>query len=546
MPKIYLIGLDSDPTFCHFAEFATERGITIEIINLRSIIATGDWQINLPIDDLSWLDDGTTKYKLDPSASYYCRIINLASVQTDLTLAHRWLGLLTGLTAYLEQIPGIVINSPNCRNDNGSKPLHELALQYYGLKVPPSITSSDRSKLTQFTQQYQKAIVKAISGIRADSRLISLKELDNFHSTQGPIHLQQYISGDDVRVHVVGDKYQAELIQCPTVDYRLDSDLAEHFPHHQLPPELAQRLINATKAFGLVFAGWDFKRTPAGEYWCLEANPMPGYDVYDRRCDGKVSELLLELLQLGHKSAPTISANPNPHQLLTTEQCAEIYQKIRSLRQDWIPRGNEDSLFCTLGAAIYLDCGSDADPQNTYWQKASRYNAVLFKNFGWLYSLVKTYLETQLNAPINYRTDAAYPGFHIWLDKGIPTLPLASIHFDLQYQHLTWENLDDLDLSNTFSFTLPIQLPASGGGLNLYDLNYFEYVDICELNQIDWHLTPRFREQSYHAYRIGEIVMHSGHTMHQVAPTSIVRSGDRRVTLQGHGVCVDGTWQIYW
>lgn len=543
MSKIYLIGLDSDRTFCYFANFAASQGINLQVINLRSVINDGDWHINLPQNGNSWLKDATDIYKLDPLASYYCRLINLASVQSDITLAHRWQGLIFALTAYLEQIPGTVINRPNCRSDNNSKPLHELALQYYGLKVAPSITSSDASKLTAFAQQ-QKAIVKPISGIRADSRLVSIAELADFHSTQGPIHLQQFISGDDVRVHIVGEQYQAELIQCPTVDYRLDYESAQHFPNHQIPPDLAQKLIKATKAFGLCFAGWDFKRTAEGEYWCLEANPMPGYDGYDRRCEGQISQLLIELLSVETQAA--IASQFNPHQILTTEQCDQIYQQIASLRQYWLPRGSETSLFCTLGAASYLDCGDYYDAQDTYWQKASRYNPILVEHFSWLYQLVKEYLETQLNAPVNYRSDAAYPGFHLWLAHAIPTLPVASMHFDLQYQYLAWENQEEIDFSNTFSFTLPIQLPASGGGLNLCDLNYLEYSHIRKNNQIDWDLIPRFRNQSYHPYQVGEIVMHSGHTMHQIAPTSVAKASDRRVTLQGHGVYVNDTWQIYW
>jgi RimK-like ATP-grasp domain len=543
MSKIYLIGLDSDRTFCYFANFAVSYNINLQVINLRSVIANGDWQINLPADANSWLKDATNIYELDPLASYYCRLINLASVQSEIDLAQRWQGLIFGLTAYLEQIPGTVINRPNCRSDNNSKPLHELALQYYGLKVAPSITSSDPVKLTEFAQA-QKAIVKPISGIRADSRLVSVAELENFHPQQGPIHLQQFISGDDVRVHVVGDQYQAELIECPTVDYRLDYELAQYFPNHQIPPDLAERLIKATKAFGLCFAGWDFKRTAEGEYWCLEANPMPGYDGYDRRCEGKISQLLIEFLSV--ETPQAIASNSNPHQILTTEQCDQIYQQIESLRQYWLPRGSETSLFCTLGAASYLDCGDYFDAQDTYWQKASRYNPLLLKHFGWLYKLVKEYLETQLNAPVNYRSNAAYPGFHLWLSQAIPTLPVASMHFDLQYQYLSWENQDDIDFSNTFSFTLPIQLPASGGGLNLCDLNYLEYLNIRRHNQIDWDLIPRFRNQNYHPYQVGEIVMHSGHTMHQIAPTSVAKVSDRRVTFQGHGVYVDDTWQIYW
>ncbi|MFC7646021.1 hypothetical protein ACFQX6_39555 [Streptosporangium lutulentum] len=49
------------------------------------------------------------------------------------------------------------------------------------------------------------------------------------------------------------------------------------------------------------FAGWDFKRDPQGVHWCLEVNPMPGYDWYDRRAGGAISESLVGLLT-GEKS----------------------------------------------------------------------------------------------------------------------------------------------------------------------------------------------------------------------------------------------------
>lgn len=538
---MYLIGLDSDRTFCHFAQIAQERNIDLQIINLREVVNQGDWSIDLPIHIHSWLSDGQQTFNLDPNSSYYCRLIDLSSVQTEPKLAHRWRGLMTAIVAWLEMIPGKVVNRPGFRSDNNSKPLHELCLQYYGFKVAPSITSSDPARLFEFASA-QPAIVKAISGIRADSRMVEPQEFLDFSPAQGPVHLQQFIQGDDVRVHVIGDRYQAELVKCPTVDYRRDHDLSEHFPDHQLPESLAEQIVNATQAFGLTFAGWDFKRTPEGEYFCLEANPMPGYDGYDRRCDHKITDLLIDYLS-DDQEASSVSMS---HEILTIEECEKVYQGIADLREDWLPRGRADRLFCTLGAASYLDCGEYDDPQDSYWQKAERYNPLLWKNFGWLYARVRHYLESILNAPVSYREDAALPGFHIWLGYAIPTRSLVSLHCDLQYQHLEWNSESAIDFSKTLSFTLPIQLPESGGGLDLSDFNHLEFLSISQYNRIDWNLIPRFRSSHYHAYQIGQLMIHSGYTLHRVAPTSAAKNTDKRVTLQGHGVFVDGTWQLYW
>jgi D-alanine-D-alanine ligase-like ATP-grasp enzyme len=54
--------------------------------------------------------------------------------------------------------------------------------------------------------------------------------------------------------------------------------------------------VRASNAMGMAFTGWDFKIDAAGQYWCLEVNPMPGYGCYDRRCDGAISTELLRYL----------------------------------------------------------------------------------------------------------------------------------------------------------------------------------------------------------------------------------------------------------
>ena len=374
--------------------------------------------------------------------------------------------------------------------------------------------------------------------------MVDPQEFLAFSPAQGPVHLQEFIRGDDVRVHVVGDRYQAELVKCPTVDYRLDHELSKHFPDHQLPDDLAQQIVKATQAFGLTFAGWDFKLTPEGEYFCLEANPMPGYDGYDRRCNYKITDLLIDYLSDDVITAP-VSASASD-QILTIDECASVYQEIAALWDHWLPRGETDSLFCTLGAAIYLDCGEYYDSQDTYWQKATRYNPLLEEKFGWLYERIQRHLESALEAPVTYRDDAALPGFHVWLAHAIPTRSLVSLHCDLQYQHLKWESKSSIDFSNTLSFTLPIQLPESGGGLDLSDCNHLEFLSIAQRNRMDWDLIPRFRNSQYHPYQVGQMVIHSGYTLHRIAPTSIAKNTDKRVTLQGHGVLVDGTWQLYW
>jgi glutathione synthase/RimK-type ligase-like ATP-grasp enzyme len=215
-------------------------------------------------------------------------------MQSEPVSAGRWRYLVLALGVWLEHIPGTVINRPGSYSDNSAKPLHEYTLSQYGLPVPPSFTSSDAARLAAFASE-GPTVVKTVSGVRARCRFVKAEEFQDFHPAQGPVHLQRYVAGADIRAHIVGDAVYAELIRSEGVDYR-SSDQPCEFSSYQLPDSLTALLVQATRAFGLMFAGWDLKLTEDGQYYCLEANPMPGYNGYDRRLKGQITEALLKQL----------------------------------------------------------------------------------------------------------------------------------------------------------------------------------------------------------------------------------------------------------
>ncbi|TMC22861.1 MAG: hypothetical protein E6J34_04900 [Chloroflexi bacterium] len=294
---IYAIGLGTDRTLRYTISEAMKRGIEVNIIDLRAAVI-GEWRLALPDDGGSFLTLAGKTCSLDPQASYFCRIVDLSMVQTDLELAARWRNLVVSLAAWLEHIPGTVVNRPDAHCSNAAKPLHEYVLQCQGFNVPASLTSSDSSCLAAFAGA-GPTIVKTVSGVRANSRLVVGDEFNDFIAAQGPVHLQRYIAGADVRAHVVGEDVHAELIQSVAIDYRNPSKYEVVFSSCTLPDELQKKLVRTSRAFQLLLVGWDFKVTDDGVYWCLEANPMPGYDWYDRRLGYKITTSLLDLLTSG-------------------------------------------------------------------------------------------------------------------------------------------------------------------------------------------------------------------------------------------------------
>lgn len=162
-----------------------------------------------------------------------------------------------------------------------------------------------------------------------------------------------------------------------------------------------------------------------------------------------------------------------------------------------------------------------------------------------LYDLIAEALTAHLAASVRYPDHLALPGFHIWLEAAIFTRPRAPVHFDIQHQAFDWPPGTDTD--RLLSFALPLRVPAAGGGLNLWEATYQDFrrslargwvVSAADLQ--------RFHARRYVPCTPGRLYVHSGHVLHQVAPSAGVRAGDERLTLQGHGVWCADHWQLYW
>jgi hypothetical protein len=181
-----------------------------------------------------------------------------------------------------------------------------------------------------------------------------------------------------------------------------------------------------------------------------------------------------------------------------------------------------------------------------YFEKAARLNPVLEKNFGWLYAKLTRSLGEHLGGECAFEPRAGRPGFHVFLPVPLFQRSLASIHVDLQYELLDWSGHKQPDFSNPMSFTLSVVLPRRGGGLHTWDVPYEALRGLSrdEIVRLVSSRPPEFRP-----YASGGVVLHSGHTLHQIAPLPDIEPGDARdarITLQGHAIRSDGTWWLYW
>lgn len=289
---ITAVGLGTDPTIAYFCDTAARLGAEVQLIDLADVVE-GAWQLNLPADGGSRVSLGPLTHHLDPAGAYYCRLIDLGGVSP--TQGVEWRTVVTAFGSWLELCPGTVVNRPGHANDNACKPLHEARIASLGFDVPPSFTGSRREELIAFAAE-GRTVAKALSGQRADCRPVTAADFDEYDERSGPVHLQRFVEGDDVRAHVIGDEVISVRINSAGTDYRLDRNA--DFEPFCLPEHVADLVRRGTRDFGLAFAGWDL-RVRGERYWALEANPMPGYSYYDRKLDGRITRALIRYLQDG-------------------------------------------------------------------------------------------------------------------------------------------------------------------------------------------------------------------------------------------------------
>jgi hypothetical protein len=207
--------------------------------------------------------------------------------------------------------------------------------------------------------------------------------------------------------------------------------------------------------------------------------------------------------------------------LLTEDQVDTFVARIKNIKQHW---KHKNVVMDIIGTASYIEGAVDFA---TYTDSYLQTNKILEDHFSDLLDIVLHYFKKRV-PECNVEYMFAFPGFHIFTCGRIFSLPVASIHKDLQYKNLVLNENEDFDVKKTLSFTLCLELPPTGGGLIIFEEDKKKKVE----------------------YKAGYIVCHNGKTTHMIAPSPIP-SGNMdhyRITLQGHGLYerTKNTWYLYW
>ena len=268
--------------------------------------------------------------------------------------------------------------------------------------------------------------------------------------------------------------------------------------------------------------------------------------------------------------------------------CVHLWKR----RENWhpvndVPQYNEDiesyMHYSTLGATLYMDA---SDVGWSYYEKHKGItNKVLDKKFDWVYEKLIEALTPHVGE-CSLESDLARPGFHIYQfdDAPDPRKHHRCLHMDGQFfyalKFLKEKYGKVIDIKEPLSFTFTITRPSRGSAIGFWGLPEHlkrrsediqkEYPhDIIERYQNVEYVTEIQKQRAIERpwkydlfypncgdleqyiptiipHTPGNSFFYSGMIIHQMILGDSFKKGDTRITLQGHGLRVNGKYKLFW
>lgn len=297
--KILFIGYSEDKTLNHLINIATNYNVNVTMLNLDVYYDNGYVEYDSLNKSCESLVAKDKVYHLQEFDGIYQRII---LPKKSFLPEQNWpnvIARLTALTAVLFNTDRLVINRPLYGWENGAKLVQSFFLREEGFNIPSSLSTSIAQDYIKFRKEGE-CIYKSNSAVRSvvdatekveEARLEFLRNC--------PVLFQRRIRGMDVRVHVVDGAIFPVKIDSDAIDYRYygaKGTFCNLSPCYTIPESIKEKCISYGEKSGVVFSGFDFKVDSKGTWYCLEMNPMPSFESYDRVIDNKIARKLIESL----------------------------------------------------------------------------------------------------------------------------------------------------------------------------------------------------------------------------------------------------------
>lgn len=191
------------------------------------------------------------------------------------------------------------------------KPYQWSVAQRLGLEVPRTLITTRAEAARDFIHAVRpgQVVFKAFLATIADwreTRLVEAQDLERLDLVRyAPVIFQEYISGVDLRITVVGKKIFAAEIDARHSSYPVDMRMVigeGTMRPVELPTELASKLLELQRRLGLVYGAVDMRRTEDGRYYFLEVNPAGQWLFVEQRTGQPIAQAHADLLEtLAHQ-----------------------------------------------------------------------------------------------------------------------------------------------------------------------------------------------------------------------------------------------------
>jgi glutathione synthase/RimK-type ligase-like ATP-grasp enzyme len=240
----------------------------------------------------------------------------------------------TAFQGLYQALDAFWINEP-ARDAFASHKPYQLALaQRIGLDIPPTLMTNDVEEAKAFWRRRDgdviyKQFLALPAAWRETRRLKPEDEVRADAVAYAPVIFQEHVPAvADLRVTAVAGELFAAAADVRNGQYPLDvrfNPAAEYEPH-ELPPQVAGKLLELMRRLGLVYGAIDLRLTPEGRYVFLEINPA-GQFLYVELATGQpIAAVLAKALIERPAAQPAEAAGPSKRKdaLDTTPAAASV------------------------------------------------------------------------------------------------------------------------------------------------------------------------------------------------------------------------------
>lgn len=287
---ILVWGERSDPPVEDVLDALFARGARVLHID-RARLSELDFDVTLGPDLSGWIGVDGQRIPVDTISAIYLRPEAHDNARSTPSAA-----CLLGVASLID---AVVVNRPAAGRSNLTKPFQLAAIAEAGFDVPATLVTTDPVAAREFLDRHGRVVYKSISGIRSIVGTLDAASADRLEGVRtGPVQLQRWIEGIDVRVHIVGDRLFATAIESNAADYRYAGHRGEpvRVLATDLDTDMVERLVGITEQMGLLVAGIDLRLTPEDEWVCFEVNPSPGFTFYEDATGQPIAAAIAELL----------------------------------------------------------------------------------------------------------------------------------------------------------------------------------------------------------------------------------------------------------